>query len=408
MKSVLILLALACSALAQAVPTYATVPITLDHNRIIIDVYLPLSDGTTKRVRAWVDNGNPDLSISEHAAKLMGLAVTGETTAGPGYKVRTAAPPKAITIGDMPVTLSTLKEAHIEGRDAIAPGLSAEINLPSALLRHYDVLIDYPDREFTIAQPGALHFKGMQAKALVNGENGLIQIPGKIEGKSHNLALDAGSSVSFLSGDLIETLVHSHPAWPHMTGAVGIANMWGMNDEPGWQVLGLPRLQYGPLFLTDVVFASFDQKTMDWFEKRAAVRTAGLVGTNALLNFRVGLDYKHDTVYFDLGNTFKAPDMDVIGLVLRPEADGHYTILGVADYEGKPAVPDVQKGDVLISVDSARATGGTMGQVWSSLEGNPGQQRTLILERAGKQFEVKATVRHFLAAPQLDSSKPRK
>ena len=79
-----------------------------------------------------------------------------------------------------------------------------------------------------------------------------------------------------------------------------------------------------------------------------------------------------------------------------------------ADYEGKPAVPDVQKGDVLISVDSARATGGTMGQVWSSLEGNSAQVRTLVLERAGKQFEVKATVRHFLAAPQSDSSKPRK
>ncbi len=38
----------------------ATVPITLDHNRVVIDVYLPLPDGSTKRVRGWVDNGNPD------------------------------------------------------------------------------------------------------------------------------------------------------------------------------------------------------------------------------------------------------------------------------------------------------------------------------------------------------------
>ena len=408
MKSVLIVVALACSALAQAAPASATVPITLDHNRVIIDVYLLLPDGNRKRVRAWVDNGNPDLSISEHAVKLMGLAIKEETEAAPGSKARTAPPPRAITIGGMSIPLSALKEARIEGDEAIGRGLSAEINLPSALLRHYDVLINYPDREFTIAQPGALHFKGVQTKALVNAENGLVQIPSKIEGKSYNLALDAGASVSFLSPGLIETLLHSQPAWPHMTGAVGIANMWGMNEEPGWQLLRLPRLQYGPLFLTDVVFASFDQKTMDFFEKRAAVKTAGLVGTNALLNYRVGLDYKHDTVYFDLGSTFKAPDMDVIGLILRPEPDGRYTILGVADYEGQPAVAGVQKGDVLISVDSARATGGTMGQVWSSLEGSPGQQRTLILERAGKQFEIKATVRHFLAAPQSESSKPGK
>src|SRR5207253_3538571 len=116
------------------------------------DVYLPLSDGTTKRVRAWVDNGNPDLSISEHAAKLMGLAITGETEADPGSKARTAPPPKAITIGGMPIPLAALKEARIEGHDAIGPGLSAEINLPAALLRHYDVLINYPDREFTISE----------------------------------------------------------------------------------------------------------------------------------------------------------------------------------------------------------------------------------------------------------------
>ena len=402
------LLALGYAAFAQQDPTSATLPITLDHNRIIIDVYLPLPDGSTRRVRAWVDNGNPDLSISENAAKLMGLTATGETEVAPGYKVRTTPPPKAVTIGGVSVPLTTLKEARIEGQDAIAPGLSAAINLPSSLLRHYDVLINYPDREFTIAQPGTLHFKGIQTKALLNADNGLLQVPSKIEGKTHNLALDAGASVSFLSPDLIEALLHAHATWPHMTGAVGIANMWGSNDEPNWQLLRVPRLQYGPLFLTDIVFAPFDQKTMDYFEKRAAVKTAGLIGANALLNYRVGLDYKHNSVYFDLGSTFKAPDMDVIGVILRPEADGRYTILGVADYEDKPAVAGVQKGDVLISVDSARATGGTMGQVWSSLEGTPGQQRTLILERAGKQFEVKATVRHFLAAPESDSAKTKK
>jgi len=360
MKSVLTVLVLACFASAQAAPTSATVPITLDHNRVIIDAYLPLPDGTTKRVRAWVDNGNPDLSISEHAAKLLGLTISGETEAAPGHKLRTAAPPKAITIGGMPVPLSALKEARIVGDEAVAPGLSAEINLPSVFLRHYDILINYPDREFTIAQPGTLHFKGMQARALVNAQNGLIQIATKIEGKSLNLALDAGASVSFLSPNLVDTLLHTHTNWPHMTGAIGIANMWGADEELHWQLLRLPRLQYGPLFLTDVVFAAFSPETMDFFEKRAGLTTGGLVGTNALLNYRVGLDYKHDTVYFDLGTTFKAPDMDVIGLILRPEADGRYTILGVADYEGKPAGPDVQKGDVLISVDSARATGGTM------------------------------------------------
>ena len=38
---------------------------------------------------------------------------------------------------------------------------------------------------------------------------------------------------------------------------------------------------------------------------------------------------------------FNFPDFDVVGLILRPEDDGRFTILGVADLEGKPSVPEV-------------------------------------------------------------------
>ena len=409
MKFVLIFLALIGSALAQTAPVAksATVPITLDHNRIIIDVHLPLPDGSTKRVRGWVDNGNPDLSITEHAAQLMGLNITGETKDAQGGNIRTAPPPKSIMIGDMSVVLRGVKEARITSAEAIAPGLSAEIDLPSSLLHNYDVLIDYPDREFTIAEPGTLHFNGVKTKVLINAQNGLMQVPSKIEGKGYNLALDVGAPIGFIDGELVSKLLQAHPRWPHMTGAIGIANLWGVEDEPRWQLVRLPELQYGPLSLTDIVVASLSKDVLDFFEKRAGVKTAGVIGANALLNYRVGLDYAHETVYFDIGRLYKAPEMDVIGLILRPEADGRYTVLGVADYDGKPSVPEVQRGDTLISVDGIRATGGTMGQVWSSLEGTPGKERMLIVERAGKQFTVKATVRRFLET-EPEKSKSRK
>ncbi len=67
--------------------------------------------------------------------------------------------------------------------------------------------------------------------------------------------------------------------------------------------------------------------------------TAGLLGAQALLNYRVGIDYAHSTVYFDIGRIVQFPDFDVMGLILRPEDDGRFTILGVADFNGKPSVP---------------------------------------------------------------------
>jgi hypothetical protein len=421
MRSRLLLaLALATAGFAQLIaqsePKSVTIPITLDHNRVVIDVYLPLPDGTTKRIRGWLDNGNADLEMSRHAATLMGLNVTCDD------KACTAPPPAAITLrdaknGDMKIPLANIKEAKIPLKPVSAaavmvPGMSAEINLPASILRHYDVLVDFPDREFTIAQPGTMKFKGISSKALVNADSGLIQVPSQIENKKYNLALDVGASISFLSEELFDKLLSAHPDLPHMTGAVGPANMWGLDEEPRRKVMRVDRLQYGPLFLSSVPMADFSKEGMSWFEKRAGVATIGLLGSNALLNYRVGLDYAHSTVYFDIGSTFKAPDFDVIGFTLRPEDDGRFTILGIADFDGKPSVPGppdgVQPGDHLVSVDGVPVPDSTMGQVWSMLEGTPGQERKLILERNGKQFTVVANAQHFLGEPPEEKDTKKK
>ncbi|MGB6476702.1 MAG: PDZ domain-containing protein [Candidatus Sulfotelmatobacter sp.] len=412
----LLALILVTTAFAQPAPKSVTIPITLDHDRVVIDVYLPLPDGTTKRIRGWVDNGNPDLEMSRRAATLLGLNVTCDD------KACTAPPPSEITLrdaktGEMKISLANIKEVKIPLKPVTAatvmvPGMSAEINLPASVLRHYDVLVDFPDREFTIAQPGALKFKGISSKILINAENGLIQVPSQIENKKYNLALDMGASISFLSEDLFDKLQSAHSDWPHMTGAVGPANMWGQDEEPKWKILRLDRLQYGPLYLTSVPMADFSKQGMSWFETRAGITTIGLLGSEALLNYRIGLDYAHSTVYFDIGSTFRAPDFDVVGLTLRPEDDTRFTILGIADFDGRPSVPGppdgVQIGDQLVAVDGIPVPDSTMGQVWSLLEGTPGQERKLRIERAGKQFDVVAHVQHFLGElPEENDSKKK-
>jgi hypothetical protein len=381
---------------ASGAPKSATVPITLDHNRVVIDVYLPLPDGSTKRIRGWVDNGNPDLEMSRRAATLMNLNVTCKE------KECSAPPPQEITIGGMKVSLAGVKQAKIPLKPVNAatvafPGMSAEINLPATVLRNYDVLVDFPEREFTLALPGTLKFKGVSGKIQINAQNALIQVPSQIENKKYNLALDIGSSFSFVSQEVSAKLLAAHPDLPHMTGAVGPANMWGLDSEPKWKLLRVERLQYGPVYLTGVAMAEFPKETMDWFEKGAAIATAGLLGSNALLNYRVGIDYAHSLAYFEIGSTFKAPDFDVVGLILRPEDDTRFTILGIADFDAKPSVPEVQPGDYLVAVDSTPVPDSTMGQVWSMLEGQPGQERKLTVERAGRQFTVMAKVQHFLA-----------
>jgi len=380
-------------------PKSVTVPIKLDHDRVVIDVDIPLPDGSTRRVSAWVDNGNPDLYLSQRLAKMMGL-----TLICAGQVCDTPTPLPEILIGGMKVPLSNLRpriRQTTESSMSVAfPGMNAEINIPSSVLRNYDVLINFPDHELTIAQPGTLKFKGVKTKVIVNSENGLVQVPSQIENKKYNLVLDLGAPISFLSEELFDKLSAAHPDWPHMTGAIGPANMWGQSDEPSWKLMRVDRVQYGPLFFTDVAVVDFPKDRTVSFERRAGIPTAGLFGANAFLNYRVGIDYAHSTLYFDIGRLFNFPDFDVIGLILRPEDDGRFSILAVADFDGKPSVPQdpdgVQAGDHLVAVDGIPVLGSTMGQAWSMLGGEPGKERKLTVERGGKQFTVMARVQHFL------------
>jgi hypothetical protein len=274
------------------------------------------------------------------------------------------------------------------------PGMNAEITIPSSVLRNYNVLINYPGHELSIAQPGSLKFQGVKQKMLANATNGLIQIPSKIENKKYNLALDLGLSISFLGEELFDRLASAHPDWPHMTGAIGPANIWGSDDELRRRLMRVERLQFGPLYLSNVAMAAFEKDATAILEKRTVIPTAGLLGADALLNYRVGLDYAHSTVYFDIGRTFTFPEFDVVGLILRPEVDGKFTIIGIADSEGKASIPlrqdGVHVGDRLVAVDGIPVSNSTMGQVWSLLGGEPGRERTLSVERGGRQFIVGA------------------
>ena len=385
-------------------PKFDTVPMMLDHNRVVIDVDVTASNGATQRVHAWMDNGNADLEMSRRLAASIGLTVTCDD------KTCSAPPPAAITIGTMNLPLTNVREVKlpVKSSSVMAPGVNAEMNIPSTVLRNYDVLINFPEHKFTIGEPGSLKFNGVKSKMLVNPSNGIIEIPSEIDNKRYNLGLDLGSSISFLSGELFDKLSAAHANWPHMTGAIGPANMLGADVETKWRLLRMERVQYGPLFLSGIPIVSLPQDTLDFFEKRAGVSTVGTLGSEALLNYRVGLDYAHSTAYFDIGRTFNFPDFDVIGLILRPEDDGRFTIIGAADFQGKASVPEVQAGDHLVAVDGSLVQGSTMGQVWSMLGGAPGQERMLVVERGGKQFRVSARVQHFLGESEDDSDSKKK
>jgi hypothetical protein len=398
--SMLFILKAAVFAQTASGPSHAsaTTPFTLDQGRIVVEADLRLPNGSKEPVLAWIDNGNPDLFMNRRVAKLIGLDLRCQGPVCLGApKSRDAA--FDIFIGDMKIS-SPIKEVKVPAfTQAVAPGMSAEIVVPSTALQNYDVLIDFPDRKLTIGVPGSLKFNGVKSKVSVDANNGLIRIPSKIENKNYDFGLDLGSSANLLSEQLFEKFSNAHSDWPHITGAIGPSNS-GVIDEPKWKLMRLERMQFGPLFLSDVAMAELTKNAAISPAVRPEARVSytrdGSLSAEALLNYRVGLDYAHSTVYFDIGRTIRFPDFDVVGLILRPEDDNGFTILGVAEFQGKSSVPGVQPGDRLLSIDDTPVADFTLGQTWSLLQGAPGKERRLTLSRENKQFTVVARVQHFL------------
>src|SRR5205085_9113303 len=129
-----LILSAASGQVAPLAPKSVTVPVTLDHNRIIIDVRFPLADGTQKRVRAWLDNGDPEMSISGDLAKTLGLQLSSEPQGNLPAKEQTASVPSSFVVGGMVLRAPGLKQAHVAvDREYIARGMSAAVNLPSSL-----------------------------------------------------------------------------------------------------------------------------------------------------------------------------------------------------------------------------------------------------------------------------------
>jgi hypothetical protein len=129
--------------------------------------------------------------------------------------------------------------------------------------------------------------------------------------------------------------------------------MASSSEEIHGEILILPSFELGPIALHDVLVASGDSG--------APSTLSGVLGGDAFKGTSLGIDYPHSTIYLEQISSAPPAGLNVIGLTLRPEVDGRYTVVAIVPYDGQPAVADVKVGDFLIGVDGAPVTGATMG-----------------------------------------------
>lgn len=378
--------------------TSVTVPFVLDHNRMLVEAEIQRKDGSWRKARLWVDTGNPYFVITETLARDLGidLADSGEYLEVP--------PPAGVRIGGMQLDFDGVNSVARTEPYWLFAAMHHDGNLPSTVLKKYHVVFDYPQKRLTIAGPGTHKSRGTRASAHIHPQTGIPQIDAVVSGDSMSFALDNGASFSFISHDAFESLLRKLPDNPTVTGTAGCANMWGWwpPNEQASPVTRLPEIWWGPVRLTDVAIVgvpvAFENGPGlgEWYSHKTARPVVGFLGPNAFKSFRIEIDYENRAIYFEKGKSANPNDMDLAGLTLRPELDGTYTVIGVPAKDGKPVVPHVEPGDLLVGVDDLETKGKTLGTVVDALRGQPGDVRVLEVERNGERFKVEASVERLL------------
>jgi hypothetical protein len=356
---------------------------------MIVQLEFVRSDGSIRTARAWVDTGSEYLTLAQPLAGDLGLDVS--ELAGEKRSVELASPAPPVRMAGLPLRVDGVRVRASAGAFPW-PGIPAEASLPASMLCHDHLIFDYPAKLLTVSRPGVLQPKGVRVPCRVNAETGLFMIEVSVDGRPVPLGVDTGSAGTWVSDTLTTVWKTDHPDRPQAIGAAGSTNFFGFPFEVGGVLTRLPEIVVGSLRARDVAALGLPQGLFDWYSKKSAGPVLGFIGANVLRSFRLEVDFPNQTTYWTIGPSVGPNDLDMVGLTLRPEAGGGFTIAGVVMREGRPAVEGVEAGDKLIRVGEFPCAGATMGAVVDALRGTPGSTRSLVLERAGTPITIPATV----------------
>jgi hypothetical protein len=371
----------------------ASVPFVLDHNRMIVEVEFVRPDGSIRKSRVWVDTGNPILSLDEPLARDLRLDLSGP---------REGKDPETVLLASAPVMRlagRSLGRRSMKARVSLGapgfPGVPVEANLPSTAFLGCRVVFDYPARLLTVSDSGEAAPRGAAVPCKVNPETGIFQVSASVDGRAIEMAVDNGSSSTWVSDTLTAEWQKRHPERPTSEGAVGTTNFFGFGFEARGRLMRLPELGIGAARAFDAAVLGLDPRLFEWYSKKAAGRVDGFIGANVLRHFRLEVDLAMGVSHWEAGDRPEPNDLDAVGLTLRPEGDGRFVVAGVCRKDGRPCVAGVEPGDILVRVDDFVVARASMGAVADSLRGAPGLKHVLLLERAGKRFRVEAVVVRF-------------
>ena len=380
-------LCIPCTLAQTQVSASGTAPFVFDGNRVYAELSFIRPDGSLRKALVYVDLGSPTTLLSDALYKELQLDKKKTLTFKVGEMSVNVDPNTVTSDPWLPFPISDTRKV--------------EALLPAGVLQKYQVVLDYSHRALTLAQPGTLKPTGAAVPFRINEKTGLISLDITINGRSYPITLDNGSAYTWLRKSTAHEWIGAHPDWLRGIGAVGASNMRMADDgiEAAGEVIRIPEIKIGSAVVKQVgALAIGPSKTnwdfMDWYSQKNSGPVIGWLGGNVLRGFCITIDYPNRMAYWLPQTALDPHDLDQVGLTLESKTH-EFFVAAVTTQNGKPTVEGVQAGDKLLKIDLLQTSTATWGEIFSAMHGKPGDIRTLLLEREGKPFTVRAKVTAF-------------
>ncbi|MGD8379195.1 MAG: aspartyl protease family protein [Gammaproteobacteria bacterium] len=368
----------------------ARIPMHLELHRPYVDLSVTGPSGHPVKGRFWLDTGGGAMILSSTFADKLGLQPAAKSVNSQGMNLAPTDVP-ALAADGMPLKLTGARAFIVVNSSDTLEHTDAVGALPLRMLRHYHVVVDYPDQRFTVAGPGALKPEGRPVDTFI-GEAGMPVVSLDVGGKRHTFLLDTGATYCMMSADLMHALSTAHPDWPSASGTYGPANMLLGVNETTLQMLRIEKMQWGPFELRDIGAVSRPAGTYEkWMSKVVGKSVFGSIGGNLLQAFRVDIDFPRGQVYLGRNTSISDQPINTVGIVVEPAGGGYVIAAGTAELGNT-----VQTGDRLLKVDGVAVTDATLAGLMARLDGRPGDKHQLTLRRGQQTLTVTAPVEHLL------------
>ncbi len=289
---------------AQAVApvvAQATVPLIVEGNRPFIELSFHKPDGSVRKARFLIDTGGGGFLITEPLARDLGLR-WGATTHEEGSEFAVVIDAPQVDVGNFRLKLNPQRTLVVIGTSSTLPRTApghADGTIPGHVLAQYDLVFDYPGKQFTIAQPHVLTHRGMERPMPVSKAAGFPRTEIVVNDTTYGLLIDTGASNTMVSEVALKAWGGSHPDWPRYPGAYGDAAMLG---GQALETLFLPGAEWGSIHLAKFGVVSQHAGVFErYMSEMMAAPIIGSLAGNVLKSYRIELDYPDQRLYVSEG-----------------------------------------------------------------------------------------------------------